>query len=85
MPSQGELIQSFWRVLNLAKLQSSARLFSLRRNITLFLSHCFGVETRETVVWMIKVTGVKGALGNFSVVTGFFYWYWGVRLAGSLH
>ena len=65
MPSQGKLIQSFWRVLNLAKLQSSARLFSLRRKITLFLSHCFGVETRGTLVLMIKVIGMKGALRNF--------------------
>ena len=59
-------------MLNLAKLQSSARLFSLRRKIKLFLSHCFGVETRGTLVLTIKVTGLKGALRNFSVVTGFF-------------
>ena len=72
MPSQGKLIQSFWRVLNLAKLQSSTRLFSLWRKITLFLSHCFGVETRGTLVLMINVTGMKGAFRNFSVVTDFF-------------
>ena len=49
-----------------------ARFFSLRRKITLFLSHCFGVKTRETLVLKIKSTGMKGALRNFSVVTGFF-------------
>ena len=59
-------------MLNLAKQQRSARLLSLRRKIELLLSHCFGVETRGTLVLTIKVTGLKGALRNFSVVTGFF-------------
>ena len=59
-------------MLNLAKLQSSTRLFSLRRKISLFLSHRFGVETRGALVLMIEVAGIKGAFRNFSVVTGFF-------------